>query len=280
MPNLWKIDRILELLKHAGATALAYYDAPETELKSDRSVVTRADREIEAYLAGQFDRPACGSSMIGEETVDRCGAACLETALRQNCFIVDPIDGTASYAAQMPLWGISVGLAENGVLTEGAIYMPFQDEAFLTCRGTLWRAANLQGGTPDVAPFQPVKMEDSPAGAVGISQRCAKHARIDFPNQAFAWASCVGNFYTMLRGRTLACLLNCKLWDCAGGIPLLRAAGFSIRTRAGRELGMKLADEFRLDENAKYRWHLKEAAVAAPSPETAAHIWSGIHESS
>ena len=277
MLPLWKTDRILTLLKEAGAIALKYYDAPPTELKSDQSVVTCADREVETRLSMEFDRPESGIFMIGEETIAARSPEYLEAAFRGTCYIVDPIDGTAPYTAQVPLWGISIGLMENGILNEGAIYLPVQDDALISCRGTLWRARNLQTDTPEVTLFEATRMADTPAGAIGVSQSCTKNWHVRFPNQAFAWSSCVGNYYTMLRGKTLGYLQNSKLWDCAGGFPLLWAANFSIRTRSGREITRDVAREFDFSETSK-RWRTNEALVIAPSPEIADHIWSQVDE--
>ncbi len=277
MLPLWKTDRILTLLKEAGAIALKYYDSPPTELKSDLSVVTCADREVEKFLGAEFDRPESGIFMIGEETVATRPPEYLDAALHGNCYIVDPIDGTAPYTAQVPLWGVSIGLMENGILNEGAIYLPVQDDALISCRGTLWRGRKLQTDAPEVAPFEASRMADTPAGAIGISQGCAKGWRVSFPNQAFAWSSCVGNYYTLLRGKTLGYLQNSKLWDCAGGFPLLWAANFSIRTRRGREITRDVAREFDFSDTPR-RWHTKEALLIAPSPEIANHIWSQIDE--
>ncbi len=277
MLTLWKIDRILELLKKSGAIALKYYEAPPVDLKNDQSVVTCADREIEAFLASAFDRPASGTYMIGEESIATRSGAYFEEALKGACYIVDPIDGTAPYTAQMPLWGISVGFMQNGILQEGALYFPFQDDAFITCRGSIYRARNLQGSAPEVTPFEAVKHPDTVAGAIGVAQSCAKNWKMKFPNQMFVWSSCVGNYYTLLRGKTLGFLQNCKLWDCAGGIPLLKAAGFSIRTRAGREISCEVRKEFNLDDPVK-RWRINEIAVIAPSSGTAEYIWSQIDE--
>ena len=62
--NRWKIDRLLELFREAGAVALHLQENPELGIKSDHTAVTRADREIEALLATDFDRPAGMSKVI------------------------------------------------------------------------------------------------------------------------------------------------------------------------------------------------------------------------
>ena len=132
--NRWKIDLLLELFREAGAVALRFQENPEVGIKSDHTAVTRADREIEALFAARLDRPGNGSFLIGEESIEQRDEEYIKSALEGECFVLDPVDGTAPYAAGVPLWGISVGFMRNGVLEEGAICLPPRDEAFLSCR--------------------------------------------------------------------------------------------------------------------------------------------------
>ncbi len=245
----WKIDDIVTLLTEAGEIALASWAAPQIELKSDQTVVTNADRAIERMFAERFDRPAEGSFMIGEESVGTRTEEYLNEAFRGICHVIDPIDGTAPYSAHVPLWGISIGRMEKGVLTEGAIYMPVDDEALLTCRGTLFSARGLQSGTPEVEPFQPRRMELSPAGHICIPQQGAKLWRFDLPNQVFAWSTCVGCYYALelqavgSRGRPA---------DCPGG-----GVHQLFRRRSGTGAGGRFRREFQS--------HARVGALAAES---------------
>ncbi len=275
----WKIDTVLQLLKEAGGIALAASADPGIELKSDQTVVTRADRAIEQMFADRFDRPAEGCFMIGEESVATKPESYLNDAFRSLCYVIDPIDGTAPYSAHVPLWGVSIGRMENGALTEGAIYMPVDDEALFTCRGELFSARALQSGAPVVEPFQPRRMALTPAGHICIPQQGAKRWRFDLPNQVFAWSTCVGCYYALLKGRILAYILSCKLWDLAGGLPIARAAGFVNRFADGRELDLVIAasGNFQL-EPGPMRWRLKAPVVAAPDRETAEYVWSHIRQ--
>ena len=71
----WDLEKIRDLFRAAGEIALEYFDAPPTELKSDQTVVTLADKKIEKLFASVLDVPANDSYMIGEETeCPACGA--------------------------------------------------------------------------------------------------------------------------------------------------------------------------------------------------------------
>lgn len=272
--NHWKLDNIFECLRQAGAVALKFRCTADVALKPDHTVVTSADREIEAMLAAKFNRPEAGCYMIGEESVAECSEAYLQEAFRGLCYIVDPIDGTAPYSADVPLWGISIGLMESGVLTEGAIYLPGPDEALISCRGTLWSARGLQGAAPEVTPFEAVRTPLDLAGHISVGQFAAKHWDIRLPNQIFAWSSCVGSGYYLLKGLLLAYMLRSKLWDLAGVMPLAKAAGFEARFPDGAPFDFRIASggQFALDAAAPHRWRLNDYLTIAPDREAIDYI--------
>lgn len=191
--------------------------------------------------------------------------------------MVDPIDGTAPYAAGVPLWGISLGYMRGGMLTEGAICLPARDEAFLTCRGSIFRARRVLSGAPEVEPFTPEPMRYTPAAPVCAAQNAARGWEISFPNQLFVWSTCVGVYDCLLRGKVYGMIQHCKLWDLAGGMPLLKLAGFEARGADGRELGLDVVSggNFYL-ENGPHRWRQKDYVVIAPDRQGTEAIWNQV----
>jgi len=277
----WKLDDLVGLLAECGKIALKYYQNPHIELKPDNTVVTLADQEIEQLLCQRFDRPEAGCYLLGEETIGNKDEAYLEAALKAPlCYIVDPIDGTAPYSAQVPLWGVSIGLMQFGKLVEGAIYLPVPDIATVSLKGSLWEVKNLQTDHPEVTPFTPVRAPLNAAGHISIAQGYAKVGKIDFPNQVFAWSSCVGSYHYLLRGHLLGYVQHAKIWDLAGSLPLLKAANFINIFRDGEEIDLALNNrQFQLQAEGPKRWALRQFAVAAPDRQTANYIWDHIsHE--
>ncbi len=64
--NNWDPKTIFSLLQKSAEIAIKYYDSPNKEFKSDHSIVTIADKEIEDYLATFFDKPKENIYLIGE----------------------------------------------------------------------------------------------------------------------------------------------------------------------------------------------------------------------
>ena len=112
----------------AGPIALQYFRVPltvENKAGSNRfDPVTRADREIEAYIRDQINAVYPGHAVVGEEAGYRPGRD------RYKWFI-DPIDGTKAYISGMPLWGILLGLMEGDTCCFGLMHQPCLQETYV-----------------------------------------------------------------------------------------------------------------------------------------------------
>ena len=136
--NYWNREKIVSLLEQSGRIAMEYKTKMAPEMKSDNSIVTQADKAIEAFLDEAFTDEASNVFVIGEESIDSCS---LSKALDNTAFIIDPIDGTAVYAAGLPMWGISIGYAVKGVMTESAVYLPETEEL---CLSSNWQSIRFR----------------------------------------------------------------------------------------------------------------------------------------
>jgi len=102
------------------------------EKKHDGTVVTEADRAVEAALAKALpslvDCPVLGEEMPPSQ----------QTAIWKDAewlWCVDPLDGTANFAAGKRSFGISVALMHRRRSVFGMIYDPNRDELFHASQG-------------------------------------------------------------------------------------------------------------------------------------------------
>jgi histidinol phosphatase-like enzyme (inositol monophosphatase family) len=110
-----------ELSVKAGAIIRRYYNSPiEVERKADNSPVTKADREVELFLRESLEKRFPDFSILGEEF----GETNKTSAYR---WIIDPIDGTRSFALKTPLFGVMIALERDGLPVLGSIYFPIQE---------------------------------------------------------------------------------------------------------------------------------------------------------
>jgi fructose-1,6-bisphosphatase/inositol monophosphatase family enzyme len=119
------------LARQAGGIMLGYFNtaASDPTVKSDRTIVTKADTDINALVIEELTRETPGYSIWGEEA-----SALIEGA--KYTWVCDPVDGTVPFAKGMPISTFSLALVnEYGESVVGVVYDPFQDRLFEAVKG-------------------------------------------------------------------------------------------------------------------------------------------------
>lgn len=94
----------------------------EVNYKADGSPVTEADRHTEKLLRGLLDEWYPNDGIVGEEFDDREGTT-------GYTWYLDPIDGTKSFVARVPLFTVLIGLVnDTGKPVAGVIRNPMTRE--------------------------------------------------------------------------------------------------------------------------------------------------------
>ncbi len=277
----WDLNDVAALLEESGALAMDMSKRLNASFKSDRSIVTDADKAVERLLSKEFDRPSEGAWMIGEETSASKDEAYIEKALRSpSTWIVDPIDGTAPFAHDIPLWGVSIGFMQGGVLKEGAIFMPPLGEMIGSSNGVAYRADAGMGkssGWKLAEKLKPMKRPDvsfDDGAILNISQRMARGGLIRMPNPIHSLCSCVYSSASLMMGRHIGYIFSAKIWDMAGSLPALKSLGFQARLTSGEDvMDLRIRPEvYELDMNAKSPWHIHGHVVIAKDLEIVERI--------
>lgn len=196
----------------------------DREEKSPGEVVTIADRECEALLSEALLALLPDASIVGEEAVYERPELmrCLGDDL---CWIIDPLDGTAYFAAGQEPFGIMVALASGGLTVGGWMLDPLS--------GRFWWAAVGQGcwvnsdrvvSSPGAGSAQiglsPL-LQRRPARLAAVRQRLAGRFEIqDIPRCAAA------HYPAMLQvGPALTYYERTLAWDHAPGALMIEEAG-------------------------------------------------------
>jgi myo-inositol-1(or 4)-monophosphatase len=218
-----------EIVRAAGEMALRRFRQVTTVRKADHTVVTIADHEIEAFLRDALGQAFPADSLLGEEMETHMG-------LSGRVWAIDPIDGTAAYAAGLPVWGVSVGILQDWEPMAGIFYLPLLDELYLS------------HGHDALFDGQPIRADDSHCvddqSFLSVTSAAHRKYRIDFIGKTRALGSTAANICYVARGTAVAALLgHPSLWDIAGVLPILRAAGGDLRYLSGPSLDLAvLAD--------------------------------------
>ena len=194
----------------------------ETEVKSDNSAVTKADRGAEEAMRALIEAERPGDGIIGEEY-----GLTNEGASRQ--WVLDPIDGTQSFVAGRPIFGTLIALMQDGWPVIGVIDQPITKERWV---GRIGEGTTLNG--------KPVKTRACKA-VEGMSLATTSPHCFD-ADQSDAWLNLVVNAYpktpfpvyggdcynyAMLASGHIDCVMEAglKIHDYAALVPVVEGAG-------------------------------------------------------
>ena len=143
--NQPSLQEIVTLARTAGKIVRdGFHTAHDIKFKSEVDVVTEMDRLSEDYLLGEIRSRYPGHSILAEESGSHAGAP-------ENCWLVDPLDGTVNYSHRLPVYSVSIAYQCAGVLQMAAVYDPTLDECFSAEKG---RGAWLNGEPIRVSAVQ------------------------------------------------------------------------------------------------------------------------------
>lgn len=137
MPAAAEDAVIAGLLKVSRPLARRHFRTPlDVERKADLSPVTRADRAIEREMKAVLERMCPDHGVFGEEF----GSSRVDA---RHLWVLDPIDGTRSFIAGVPLFGTLIARLQEGVPLLGVIDMPMLGETWVGGAGrpTLFNGA-------------------------------------------------------------------------------------------------------------------------------------------
>lgn len=198
--------------------AVRYKHLPGGKELSDP--VSEIDREVEAIIRTRLAASLPGHDVLGEEMTERPARDA------HMLWAVDPIDGTANFINGFPLFSCSIGILRDGLPVAGAVWCSTSHKlmpgVYHAARGERLHfdrepvtpffnpsvKRRLGGFTHEVPPppaWSPRHTGSAALECALVAAGLLDVARFDSPN----------------------------LWDVAGGVPLVLAAGGAIRTRIG-----------------------------------------------
>ncbi len=255
MSELSALDaEILDLMRFAAQRSMmprfrALTDN-EIEMKGEDDPVTIVDREVETFLTEALTKLAPGVAVVGEEAV-HADEKVLDQ-LSGQCWIIDPLDGTANFTQGKEPFGIIIALADAGKAVAGWIYDPHKDRLCHTRAGEgafisgEKIKARTTGQTPPVTAVSRMFLTEEQSAMVD-AKLAPHYTLVDIPR-------CAAEQYPRLAlgENDVSSFKRTLAWDHAAGILWLNEAG----GKAARLDG----SEYRVDE------HGKPGLVGASSP--------------
>lgn len=229
------MEELVRIAREAGALGIRYFGRVRAERKPDGTLVTEADRAVQRLIVEALRARVPDATelyVLAEEDTAPPNPGLSDPAAAKFVAAVDPVDGTTSFAAGLPLWGISMGLLAEGRPVAGVVHMPL--------------LGGPQGWTFSVDVAGPARLNGDPV-TVREHRPFDSLTQLNVPSGFSRWARLVG-FRGKLRslgstahhlslvaaGRVDAAVLGRPhLWDIAAGAALLERAGGVICTTGG-----------------------------------------------
>jgi myo-inositol-1(or 4)-monophosphatase len=188
-----------------------------------RDPVSEVDRNVEILIRARLADRFAGHDILGEESEERPG--------RESDFVwaVDPVDGTTNFVNGFPLFAASIGVLHRHRPVAGAVWcsashalragvyhareggkLHFEGEAIDHAGNPAvrrWLAGEPEATATEGLPWDVRKTGSAAIECAFVAAGLLRVARFERPN----------------------------VWDIAGGLPLVRATGGVILTRAADE---------------------------------------------
>ena len=96
----------------------------QVSVKGPSDFVTNSDKRVEKIIIEELTKSRKKFSILGEEIGE------IKNSDKENCWIIDPIDGTTNFLHGIPHFAISIALRQNDEIISGLIFDPIKNEMF------------------------------------------------------------------------------------------------------------------------------------------------------
>lgn len=187
---------------------------------SEGDLVTDADYLVERFLIEKIQAEYPDFAIISEEFNP-------DTAMTENCFIIDPIDGTKNFANGLPLWGIQVACRKNGETIASVIDLPALKEFYFADKS----GAYLNGEKISVREVPVLNAFYAVIGG-DVIEAATKMQKYGSTHRVFG-AACVA-FAFLATGRMHGVSFRAENpWDFEPGLFLAKQAGAVVKSEPG-----------------------------------------------
>ena len=243
MLNREEQKKVIELVCQAKELIFREMENAKVTEKGAADFVTNVDVAVQDYLTKELKEAFPEIEMIAEEKEN------LNLSEEKRYWILDPIDGTTNLIYDYRMSAVALALYEQGEITLGIVYNPFNDELFTAVKG---EGAYLNGKaihtSEDVelknavisygsCPYEKSRAKELFVMFERIFVNCADFRRTGSAALDFCYVAC-GRQHGFIE-------LNLKPWDYSAGSLILEEAGGVASRWDGEKLPyLKNSDTF------------------------------------
>lgn len=229
------VTRLADILRHAAQAAILprfrRLDSSAVRQKAEAiDLVTEADLETEHIIRARAADLWPDALFVGEEAVsadpsllDRLDGADL-------AIVVDPVDGTANFAAGLPLFATMAAVVKGDETVAGIIYDPMGDDWIMAEKGGGAWLRRPDGGAERLAVATAPGLEQM-VGTVSITylpqeSKAAVLANLARVRVAANYRVAGHDYRLFASGHThFVCVNKLMPWDHLGGVLIAQEAG-------------------------------------------------------
>ncbi|MBC8500374.1 MAG: inositol monophosphatase [Nanoarchaeota archaeon] len=222
-----------EIALKAGKLIMDFYNKKDPGIIEDKggfyqNYLTEADQASEKLIFEELKKHFPNYGFIGEETAN-------ESSDKKLVWIVDPIDGTKGFVNKTDQFGVQIGLARNGEVILGVVYLPALKKLFHAKKG---KGAFLNDKRIHVSKID--RIEDF---RVGISRRALHdknlHMLFDkIKGKEKEYADSIAYKWSKIaEGESEVSLVKkraSKEWDLCAPAIIVQEAGGKVTTFSGK----------------------------------------------
>jgi len=233
------LEFALSIAKEAGKLILPLWRNVAIHRKSDGTEVTEADLGAEQLMRRRIADRYPTHSILGEEYGGE------RNTDAEHLWLIDPIDGTSSFAVGLPLFGTLIGYLRRGQPAVGIIAAPALGETVYasTGNGCWYRKDNAL--PKRIQTSATTALSDAVIRATGLEftnldpnhhEFSVNLANLYRQAKRFRWGGDCINYSLLCQGR-IDVALDPRMhpWDIAALAPCIREAGGTLTSLDGNE---------------------------------------------
>lgn len=222
--------RIIEDALSIGEEKIKYPigNVRQYEKESDRDYATSADLYIERAISKFLKKETPAISIIGEEL----SSSAFRSPDHGQFWVIDPIDGTANFSRDLPLYGISIALIFDGKPIACGLSFPRLGERFISEHGA---GAYLNGNRMHVSRRTELRQMIAASGDFSVEKNGSVRNELRYSAIRIIGDNCLRTRMLGSAALQLAWLaagrldisltFSNKAWDVQAGVLLVREAG-------------------------------------------------------
>jgi len=232
------LEFALSLADAAESAIMPVFRKCTVSFKSDGTEVTDADKRAEEVMREAIGKRFSKHLVLGEEF----GGP--QEPTKESLWVLDPIDGTTSFAAGLPIFGTLIAYLENGEPQVGVIHFPAMGETVYSAKGAgCWMQIRGEAGPQQVRAAQTADIAEAFISAGGVKPsdlqpsqtglNCKLSSLILKPRKFRFIADCVQHAL-VAQGRIDAAIdPEMNPWDIAALVPCVEEAGGVVSDLGG-----------------------------------------------